>query len=50
MRANMRGFYRLLGERSPGGQVFEHEGLLASIVPEADETRCAFEMWEHRGA
>ena len=33
MRANMRVFYRLLGERSPGGEVFEHEGLLASIVP-----------------
>jgi hypothetical protein len=38
MRANMRGFSRLLGERSPGGQVFEHERLLASLVPEADET------------
>jgi GNAT superfamily N-acetyltransferase len=33
MRANMRVFYRLLGERSPGGEVFEHDGLLASIVP-----------------
>jgi GNAT superfamily N-acetyltransferase len=33
MRANMRAFYRLLGERSPGGAVLEREGLLAAIVP-----------------
>ena len=29
----MRAFYRLLGERSPGGSLGEHEGLLAAIVP-----------------
>jgi GNAT superfamily N-acetyltransferase len=33
MRANMRAFYRLLGERSPGAAVLEREGLLAAIVP-----------------
>jgi GNAT superfamily N-acetyltransferase len=33
MRANLRAFYRLLGERSTDGQVFEHAGLLAAIVP-----------------
>jgi GNAT superfamily N-acetyltransferase len=33
MRANMRAFYRLLGERSPGGAVLERDGLLAAIVP-----------------
>jgi GNAT superfamily N-acetyltransferase len=33
MRANMRAFYRLLGDRSPGGEVVERAGLLASIVP-----------------
>jgi GNAT superfamily N-acetyltransferase len=33
MRANMRAFYRLLGERSPGGVVMEREGVLAGIVP-----------------
>ena len=33
MRGNMRAFYRLLGERSPGGSVLERDGLLAAIVP-----------------
>src|SRR5437588_835021 len=33
MRANMRAFYRLLGERSPGGEVIECQGLVAAIVP-----------------
>jgi ribosomal protein S18 acetylase RimI-like enzyme len=33
MRQNMGTFYRLLGERSPGGTVFEQEGLLAAVVP-----------------
>jgi GNAT superfamily N-acetyltransferase len=33
MGANMRTFYRVLGERSPGGAVFEREGLLAAMVP-----------------
>ncbi len=29
----MGAFYRLLGERSPGGAVIEREGLVAAIVP-----------------
>jgi GNAT superfamily N-acetyltransferase len=33
MRSNMRAFYRLLGERSPGGTVVQSEGLLAAVVP-----------------
>jgi GNAT superfamily N-acetyltransferase len=33
MKGNMRAFYRLLGERSPGGSVVERDGLLAAIVP-----------------
>ncbi|TMM16290.1 MAG: GNAT family N-acetyltransferase [Actinobacteria bacterium] len=33
MRANMRAFYRLLGERSPGGEVVECQGMVAAIVP-----------------
>jgi GNAT superfamily N-acetyltransferase len=33
MKGNMRAFYRLLGERSPGGSLVEREGLLAAIVP-----------------
>ncbi len=33
MRQNMRAFYRLLGERSPGGTVVQSEGLLAAVVP-----------------
>src|SRR5207248_7411361 len=37
MRANMRAFYRLLGERSPGGQVVERHGLLAAVVPSSPD-------------
>jgi GNAT superfamily N-acetyltransferase len=37
MRANLRAFYRLLGERSAGGDVFEYKGLVASIVPACPE-------------
>jgi GNAT superfamily N-acetyltransferase len=33
MRANMRAFYRLLGERSPGASLIERDGVLAAIVP-----------------
>jgi GNAT superfamily N-acetyltransferase len=33
MRANMRAFYRLIGERAPGARVFERDGLIAAIVP-----------------
>ena len=33
MRQNMRAFYRLVGERSPGGTVVQSEGLLAAVVP-----------------
>jgi GNAT superfamily N-acetyltransferase len=33
LRRNMQAFYRLLGERSPGGMVVEREGLLAAIIP-----------------
>ncbi len=33
MRASMRAFYRLIGEGSPGGEVFEAHGVLASIAP-----------------
>jgi GNAT superfamily N-acetyltransferase len=33
MRRNMRAFYRLLGERSPGGSVFERDGVLAAVTP-----------------
>jgi GNAT superfamily N-acetyltransferase len=33
MLANMRAFYRLLGERSPDGSVAEHPAVLGSIVP-----------------
>jgi GNAT superfamily N-acetyltransferase len=33
MHANLRAFYRLLGERSPGGSLFERAGVLAAIVP-----------------
>ncbi len=33
MHANMRAFYRLLGERSPGGTVVERDGILAAVVP-----------------
>jgi GNAT superfamily N-acetyltransferase len=33
MRASMRSFYRLLGERSPGGSVIERTGVLAAVVP-----------------
>jgi hypothetical protein len=33
MRANMRAFYRLMGERSRDGSVLERDGLLAAIVP-----------------
>jgi GNAT superfamily N-acetyltransferase len=33
MRANMRAFYRLLGQRSRGGEVVERQGLVAAIVP-----------------
>src|SRR5438132_9491449 len=37
MRANMAAFYRLLGERSPGGGLVAHRGLLAAIVPSCPE-------------
>lgn len=33
MRRSMRAFYRRLGERSPGGSVFERDGVLAAITP-----------------
>jgi GNAT superfamily N-acetyltransferase len=33
MRQNMRAFYRLVGERSPGGTVVQSGGLLAAVVP-----------------
>jgi GNAT superfamily N-acetyltransferase len=33
MLANMRAFYRMLGERSPGGSVADHPAVLGSIVP-----------------
>jgi GNAT superfamily N-acetyltransferase len=33
MRGNMRAFYRLLGERSPGGTLVERDGVLGAIVP-----------------
>ena len=33
MHANMRAFYRLLGERSQGGTVVERDGILAAVVP-----------------
>jgi ribosomal protein S18 acetylase RimI-like enzyme len=33
MRGNMRAFYRLLGEHSPAGSLFERDDLLAAIVP-----------------
>jgi hypothetical protein len=29
----MSAFYRLLGTRSPGGIVVEHDGLVAAVVP-----------------
>src|SRR5437764_2266052 len=33
MRANMRLFYRLTGERSPSGAVVDRHGVLAAVVP-----------------
>jgi GNAT superfamily N-acetyltransferase len=33
MRASMAAFYRLIGERSPGGEFFEREGVMAAIAP-----------------
>src|SRR5438128_1729191 len=33
MRANMRAFYRLLGECSPAGELIERDGLVAAVVP-----------------
>jgi GNAT superfamily N-acetyltransferase len=33
MRRNMRAFYRLMGDGSPGGRLVEREGLVAAIVP-----------------
>jgi len=33
MRENLRAFYRILGERSPGGATVERAGVLAAIVP-----------------
>src|SRR5438270_13947563 len=33
MRANMAAFYRVLGERSAGGRLFEAESVVAAIAP-----------------
>ncbi len=33
MRANMRAFYRMVGEQSPDGRLFEREGVSAAIAP-----------------
>jgi GNAT superfamily N-acetyltransferase len=35
MRANMRAFYRLLGQRAPHAQLLERRGLVAAFVPSA---------------
>jgi GNAT superfamily N-acetyltransferase len=41
MRANMRAFYRILGERSPGGAALERAGVLAGIVPSSPQLSIA---------
>jgi GNAT superfamily N-acetyltransferase len=37
MRTSMAAFYRLIGQRSPGGRLFERPGLTAAIAPSCPE-------------